>query len=456
MNNVAWSNGWNIRGVSKSGPLMGRSSFKVANLLSMHFAGHGGEYPGDALDTAKRWIAHNQQLFGREDVVLRVFGETGGWKTTAADAGMFGSPAQDQGIWNHAELAELCRKNERIRDLTGLHMNVLDEAFKLSHETGCIWEWCIVATLKHAKGMCIGTIGHAIRQTIEEMVELQEKYPRAAVIVNACNEWDAHNEVGVTLGECNQWAQRCARWVGPDGSKKVSFTSPGPGWEPEGWPEAFIIVDHGGQDTFDYDVGPEAGKYKMGALHPQRKGAASTRFGAREWWEVPPTWVARVRNDSRSQAIAATESMYFVSRAGTEGWYGNVNGWNNDADLQLTFYENMIRPGAFNYFIVHDDIGAQTDASWAARFPSCARWEGELHEFLGTTAGPPPPTPEPEPPLPKKLSFGRVIKPAYREILGREVDASGLEHYSELMRQGLSEADMRESLLRSPEYAEEN
>jgi hypothetical protein len=302
--------------------------------------------------------------------------------------------------------------------------------------------------------MCIGTIGHAIRQTIEEMAKLQEKYPRAAVIVNTCNEVFAHNQVGITLGECNQWAQRCARWVGPDGSKKISFTSPGPGWEPEGMPEAFIIVDEEGGDAFNYDVGPEAGKYKMGALHPQRKGAASTRFGGREWWEVPPSWLQKLRDDSRGQPIGATESMYFVSRAGTEGWYGNVNGWNNDADLQLTFYENMIRPGAFNYFIVHDDIGAQTDANWAGKYPSCARWEGELHEFLGTTAGPPPPPPPPPPP--KRLTFAHVIAYAYREILGREPDQGGLDHYDGLMLAGMPEAQLRESLIRSGEFAAKN
>lgn len=456
MNNVAWVDGaWVIRRVKKSGPLMGRSSFKVANLLSMHYSGRGNEYPGGALDTVKGWIAHNQQLFGREDVVLRVFGETGGWKEVAADAGMFGSPARDMGIWDHAELADLCRKNDHIRSLTGLHTNVLDEAFKLSHETGCIFEWCIVATLKHSDGMCVGTIGHAIRQTLEEFAELQEKYPNAAIIVNACNEWDAHNEVGVDLHEVNQWAQRCSRWVSPDGMKKaISFEAPGPGWEAEGWPSAFFIVDHGGQDTWDYDVGPEAGKYKMGALHPQRKGNASTRFEGRDWWYVPESWLRQLRDDARGQPLGATESMFFVSRAGTEGWYGNVNGWNNDADLQLTFYENMTRHGAFDCLVVHDDVGAQTDPSWAMRFPSCARWEAELREFLGTPAG--PPAPPPPPPGPKQTTYAAVIAYAYRELLGREPDRSGLEYYDLLMATGSSEAQMREHLIRSAEFAEKN
>lgn len=52
--------------------------------------------------------------------------------------------------------------------------------------------------------------------------------------------------------------------------------------------------------------------------------------------------------------------------------------------------------------------------------------------------------------------FSRVINLAYGRILGRPADPSGLENYNRLMNAGLSEAEMRESLLRSPEYADKN
>ena len=41
-------------------------------------------------------------------------------------------------------------------------------------------------------------------------------------------------------------------------------------------------------------------------------------------------------------------------------------------------------------------------------------------------------------------------------ILGRLPDPGGLANFNRLMNQGLSEAMMREALLRSPEYAEKN
>jgi hypothetical protein len=52
--------------------------------------------------------------------------------------------------------------------------------------------------------------------------------------------------------------------------------------------------------------------------------------------------------------------------------------------------------------------------------------------------------------------FSRVIRLAYQRILGREPDPGGLAAYNELMNGGTSEAAMRESLLRSPEYTEKN
>jgi len=52
--------------------------------------------------------------------------------------------------------------------------------------------------------------------------------------------------------------------------------------------------------------------------------------------------------------------------------------------------------------------------------------------------------------------FSRVINLAYLRILGRLADPSGLDNYNRLMNAGLSEAEMREALLRSGEYADKN
>jgi hypothetical protein len=52
--------------------------------------------------------------------------------------------------------------------------------------------------------------------------------------------------------------------------------------------------------------------------------------------------------------------------------------------------------------------------------------------------------------------FSPILHEAYEEILERRADPQGLRNYNRLMNQGMSEAKMRESLLRSAEYAMKN
>ena len=53
-------------------------------------------------------------------------------------------------------------------------------------------------------------------------------------------------------------------------------------------------------------------------------------------------------------------------------------------------------------------------------------------------------------------NFSRIVSLAYLRILERPPDPGGLENFNHLMNQGLTEAMMREALLRSPEYASKN
>jgi hypothetical protein len=53
-------------------------------------------------------------------------------------------------------------------------------------------------------------------------------------------------------------------------------------------------------------------------------------------------------------------------------------------------------------------------------------------------------------------NFTRIVSDAYEEILERAPDPGGLAHFNDRMNQGLSEAELREALLRSEEYAQKN
>ena len=52
--------------------------------------------------------------------------------------------------------------------------------------------------------------------------------------------------------------------------------------------------------------------------------------------------------------------------------------------------------------------------------------------------------------------FSRIIRLAYERILDREPDPGGLASYNTQMNAGMTEAGMREALLRSAEYATKN
>lgn len=453
MRNVWMDSGkFTIRGVKKN-KVHGRSAFKLPALLSMHFSGKGDDYLNEggkvgALSTFYAFIAHNQRLFGEEEIVFRVLGECGGWPFVQPGAGMFGAPARDQGIHDIASYRLLCNSNERVRELTALNLVVLEELFRASETTGCVFEYVCDATLKHTDGVCIGTIDHVIRQTAATMRLMQEKYPKAAIIFSARNEWEVLNNTGHTREQVNLWANRFYRWKHEDPAVKpvTAFESPGPEWTPEQWPEGFVIVDEGGSDLFTYDVGPEPGKFKLGAVHPRRKGGGWVERS--DWWEVTPQWMAKLRTDARGQPVGFTESMYHVSKPGTEGWYRNRNGWNDDIAAQLAFYEQCEQAHGPDIWYVHDDVGVQSDPYWNPG----SRWEAALAEFMGgVVGGEPPPSPGP-----KELRFDPLIELAYGEVLGRQADPGGLAGYNLAMRAGLTEAQMREALIRSAEFAKRN
>jgi len=52
--------------------------------------------------------------------------------------------------------------------------------------------------------------------------------------------------------------------------------------------------------------------------------------------------------------------------------------------------------------------------------------------------------------------FSPIIESAYQEILGRDADREGLAHYNDRVTRGMSERHLRETLLRSPEFAQKN
>jgi hypothetical protein len=331
--------------------VLGRSSFKLANIVSYHYTGQGGKYP---LSKAYKWITHNQAIFGK-DVVLRVFLETAGWDPNSN--GMFGSVPQDQGVWGNRDAL---RDGNRTKKVPPVLDKVLEWFFRASTETGCAFELVIDATLKH-DDIPRGEIDHAIRVVGVRMGELQKKYPKALIVPETRNEWNAHAQT--PLQDVNMWAER---W-----------------WRDQYWPNAPLIVSPGGSNVPTYKIGGNG--YRAAIIHPER-GAG--------WENVPNNTSANLRRLAKGLPIGYNESMYLVEKEDLDRvrqWY-RPSGWTADFGKYKRFFENA--RDHIDYFIVHDEKGAQCDPEWPR--PS-TRLERYIKATYGTGEVEPDPDPEPTP-----------------------------------------------------------
>ena len=186
----------------------GRSCFKLANIVSYHYAGQGGGHW--TLGKAREWVDfHMEELGVPEGFVCRVFLETAAWSPCEEgaeanngkpDQCMFGSEPRDKGFWNNSSWNTQLEQSNRNQLRDGIRQTKLDPGgekaiewfYKTSEETGMAFELVINATTKHDR-IPAGEIDHINRQAGVFMGEVMElKYPNALVILNYMNEWSAH------------------------------------------------------------------------------------------------------------------------------------------------------------------------------------------------------------------------------------------------------------------------
>lgn len=403
-----------INGIRRGDTVWFRSCFKLAAPLTYHYTGQGSGHYG--LGSARRWVDEQRSL-GFDG--CRVLLETEGWSEceSGAEANdgkpdncMFGSEPRDKGFWD----VDALRSGGRPTAMHGPGRKALRWFFETSQETGFGFELVIVATLKH-NDVSQEQQTHVIRQTLAEAYRLQQEFPQANIIMSAINEYNAHAQGWDTV-RLNLVAVRADRWKHPDGRTSVGCTAPA-GFEPEQWPCGPLIADPGGSNIFEYDVGPEPGKFDAGMVHPERD----------DGWEKFPSAQekARLVADSRGQPWGFTESMYYVEPEDLErarGWYpGHGDRWTTDWTKYEAFLGHVEDMG-IPYFVIHDEKGTESVSGWPRAETRVDRW---AREHLG---GEPPP-----PPPPPVLVYDPIIDGVYRLILGRGADGNGLAAYNQWM-----------------------
>jgi hypothetical protein len=357
---------------------------------------------------------------------VRVFGETSGWKRGTGK--FFPHYATSDKMWPYNQL----RNGHRPTNLTVHNQKLILKLIEKLHKHGLICEYITDATLKH-DGVDAGTISHCIRQTASffrhveagemdpEVIfhSVQDMFPDLMgkdinIFHELHNEWDAHNQAGLTLSELNQQFVRHRRYK--DG-------------QPEQWPRGIVGVSHGGKNSVDYLVGrPEGADYV--ALHPERSGAWETRTNLEKRYSNYP----RYYNEPKNYCSPAEYRRWVI-----DGPFSPTSS-TKDLDKYLDFMYSTLENGIS--FCVHDVVGMQAGLTTAGQIPPIT----PLEEHLDAPAPPPPPPPT------DKVDYRREIDAAYQMVLGRNADESGYTAYNDLLNEDrLDWADLVDQLMHSEE-----
>jgi hypothetical protein len=244
---------------------------------------------------------------------------------------------------------------------------------------------------------------------------MEPRYPTALVFPTYRNEWNAHNQSGHSRADVMMWAVRTYR----DRYFPHNRTP--------------FFVDGGGANFFEYDVGPEDGKYSGGIIHPERG----------EGWKTFPSGadMLSLRRDARGMIVGANESMYYISANGRNGtsntmsWYrpgGRTTNWldfKGFLDWQLDI--NAVRDG-YDWFNVHDDKGVEGLWNWPRARTEVDDWLAQ-HLGCGDDCGEPPI--DPPPPTDTMIYYDVIIAFGYEAILQRTPKQPGRDAYNPWFRE---------------------
>jgi len=168
-------------------------------------------------------------------------------------------------------------------------------------------------------------------------------------------------------------------------------------------------------------------------LHTRRDG---------DWENAPGEIVTKFWK--HNIPIFINESILHMTQSQWNYWIPRIPKWTGlattDAGRFVRLHRGFWERGI--YSTLHTMRGM--DGGWPESPPGVL--EEMIAEELGGNAPPPPPPPPP------RYKFAPIIQLAYQEILGRAADDGGLSNYNNLMANGMSEANMRETLIRSKEF----
>ena len=459
----------------KGGPFRTASSFSSPLFLDNYLRGMGGKW----MDYEKWFIERLQKQTDSPIRARRIPLEADAWADRdpgTPEHPFFGNRDTADLFWDYNALARGERPglNTHQPALTVHMQKYILLQIGLARESGMKAEFVIDWTLKHANktigwktiGQCIrqvaaflrlvhvdqwdtGVDGNAIGHPTNDAANdrIGELFDKVSGPIDHLVAFELHNEVGAH--DQASWAKSSMDEAAAirEVNKQLERTKRFKDGVAEQWPEGACWVSHGGRDTILYNP-----KFADAvALHASR----------------PSTRVKDRFHHLRKHGIwiYINELLHYIPR---DLWWTVEQGWfrpgSSTANVseRYNFVDEILADGmcACEHGLTNMSNGRWKDADQDFSEMPLDPYElarGAKKNGNVTPPKPPDPPDVPEPPVtPPAVDFGRVISLAYRGLLGRGGDENGVNHYNKKMNAGMTEAEMREELLRSEEYARDN
>lgn len=310
--------------------------------------------------------------------------------------------------------------------LVNNYYDIVDQLAIDLFDRDMIAEFCCIATVK---GWDPSYTSHGLNRFAQMFAELLPDPRQTPFLHEAINEYGAHSSYVRKLGEkaaYKEFARFGSRWRRGEPGNPSHHNYPG------------STIGMSGGEVAGYDDLSMTHRN----LHPRRG----------DNWDQGPDGIGAaalarsVKKIAANRPVAFNETCHYMTREQWDEWTPKTH-WAGissvDAPRFIKYYADVL--GAGVSVCVHDLNGMSTDPSLPLSV-----LEKKLESLTGTETGP-----DPEPDKFAAISvaaYRNAVERAYNEVLMRAPDHKGWEAWCEAMHRGSSEARVRESMLRSPEF----
>ena len=399
-----------------------------------------GHYQAGNRNKAREWLDRiKEQGFDGP----RVFGENENWFIDNEEAKFFGNPKYTTHTVAWGNTNARGGASSKIKLIPG-YIGYVSELSEDLLERDMVAEFCTNATAK--TWVNSGWSSHGANKFSQLFAELFPDPQRTPFLHETINEADAHthrswaDKDGLTDEGRSELKRMGPRW-------RRSSSDPGH----RNYPGSTIGVSAGGQ----YSPGFDDTGYTHRNIHPPRGNK----------WDVGPDgedigsfFQSVLRNKSQGRPIAFNETIHYMTPEQWDEWIPIIPKWaglsTKEASRCLDYYERLLKAGCS--VCVHDmnGMGTWPDAP-------LSHLEKRMVEIYGDgTVDSQPHEDHPEHPTTQGFdpfsvkAYRDAVERSYLEILQRKPDPEGWREWCLQLHRGVSEARMREVMMRSPEFEE--